>query len=120
MSTGVRFKPVTIFNAQATTGTTAYTSATIDMSIYLVAGLQVVYGATAGSMNGTLVLNGSNDGVNFTTLGLTITNPSGTDLKILIPVNGTSLFPYRYMNVVYTNSSGTGTITATLCAKDLG
>ena len=73
----------------------------------------------AGTMTGTLSVQCSNDGVTFTSLTFTpaLSQPAGSSLNYLVDCNQV---PFQYLQVVYTNSSGSGTLTSILTSKDLG
>ena len=113
---GVRFLPYTEFQSQAVTGTNTYTSASTDINQLHNVGLDVRY---TGTMTGNLQVLCSNDNVVFTALTFTpaLTQPTGSNLNILIDMNQV---PFRYIQTQYTNSSGSGTLTILLTAKDLG
>jgi len=113
---GTRFLPFTQFNAQAVTGTNTYTSPSTDINQLANVGLDVRF---TGTMTGTLSVLCSNDNVVFTALTFNpaLTQPTGSNLNILIDCNQ---IPFRYIQTQYTNSSGSGTLTVLLTAKDLG
>jgi len=70
-------------------------------------------------MTGTLTVQCSNDGVTFTALTFSpaLTQPSGSNLNYLVDLNQV---PFYYLEVVYVNASGSGTLTSILTSKDLG
>ena len=80
-------------------------------------GLEVNMNVT-GNATGTLQIMGSNSGVNFypLTFSPVLTQPTGSALGYLIDLNQ---FPFQYLMLQYTNSSGTGTMTAYLQARDI-
>jgi len=95
--------------------TNTYTSPTQAVANKDNIGLQVAF---TGTMTGTLTVNCSIDNVNFTSLTFNpaLTQPSGSNLSYLIDLNQV---PFPYLNVAYTNSSGSGTLTVFFSAKDL-
>jgi len=101
--------------ATSVSGTSTYTSAITDINQMHNIGLDVRY---AGTMTGTLSVTCSNDGVVFTPLSFPTppTQPSGTDLNILINLNQ---IPWQYIQLSYTNASGSGTIISYMTSKDL-
>ncbi len=106
----------TQFNAIAVTGTNTYTSPTSNILYMHNIGLDIRF---TGTMAGTLTVNCSNDGVVFSALTFTpaLSQPAGSNLNYLIDLNNV---PFEYLNVVYTNASGSGTLTSLLVSKDLG
>jgi hypothetical protein len=67
---------------------------------------------TGSTPVGSMAVNASNDNVNFTTIGtLTITGNSG---NAMLNADNPA---YSYVQVVYTATSGTGTITITMNGK---
>jgi hypothetical protein len=110
-----RFNPYTQFNAQAVSSTTVYTSASTDINQAHNIGLDIRF---TGTMVGTLTVNCSNDNVVFTPLTFSpaLSQPNGSNLNMLIDLNQV---PYRYIQVQYTNASGSGTLTSLLTSKDL-
>ena len=72
----------------------------------------------AGTPTGTLVVLVSNSGKNWSALTFSpaIAQPVGTSGVETINLNQ---LPFKYMMLQYTNSSGSGTITAYLQCKDL-
>jgi hypothetical protein len=97
------------------TGTNTYNSAITDINQQHNVGLDVRF---VGTMAGTLTVNCSNDGVVFTALTFNpaITQPSGSSLNFLVNLNN---LPFRYVQVSYTNSTGSGTLISYLTSKDL-
>lgn len=116
MSTGSRFLPFTQFNALSVTGTNTYASPSTDINQLHNLGLDVRF---IGAMTGTFSVLCSNDNITFTALTFNpaISQPAGSNLNFLIDLNQV---PFRYIKSQYVNSSGTGTITCLLTAKDLG
>lgn len=112
---GTRFLPYTQFAAQAVTGTNSYPSSSTDINQLHNVGLDVRF---AGTMTGTLTVNCSNDNVVFTALTFSppLVQPTGSNLNILIDLNQV---PFRYVQVSYTNATGSGTLTSLLSAKDI-
>lgn len=95
--------------------TNTYTSPVFNASNLDNVGLQVEF---TGSMSGTLTVNCSIDNVNYTALTFSpsLTQPSGGNLTYLVNLNQ---LPFPYLQVSYTNSSGSGTLEVWLSAKDL-
>lgn len=113
---GTRFLPYTQVLAQAVSSTNTYTSASTDLNQLHNVGLDVRF---TGTMAGTFSVLCSNDNSVFTALTFTpaITQPSGSNLNFLVDLNQV---PFRYVKVQYVNSTGSGTWTSLLTAKDLG
>lgn len=86
-----------------------------------VVGLQLNY---TGSPQGTIEIQGSVDGVNFTALYLTVNGVSGS--SIAIPANTSPIVIDLYgssipnLRVVYTRTSGTGSVDGFITYKRLG
>lgn len=106
----------TQFNAQAVSGTTTYTSPAANILYQHNVGLDIRF---TGTMAGILTVNCSNDGVVFTSLTFdpVLSQPSGSNLNFLVDLNNV---PFQFVNVAYTNASGSGTLTSILTSKDLG
>lgn len=106
----------TQFDAQAVSGTTVYTSAVSNILSQHNIGLDIRF---TGTMTGTLAVQCSNDGIVFTSLTFSpaLSQPAGSSLNYLIDLNQV---PFYYLQVVYTNASGSGTLTSILTSKDLG
>jgi hypothetical protein len=101
--------------ATAISGTNTYTSAITDLNQMHNVGLDVRF---TGTPTGTLSVMCSNDGVTFTALTFNpaITQPTGAALNLLINLNQV---PFRYVQLQYVNSTGSGTIISYLTSKDL-
>lgn len=104
-----------LMNAVAVSG-----AATFDSSIFNAAnldniGIQLSF---VGTMVGTVSVQCSIDNVNYIDLTFipALAQPNGSNLSYLISLNQ---LPYPYTKVHYVNSSGSGTLTAFLSAKDL-
>lgn len=71
-----------------------------------------------GTPTGTLTVQVSNSGTNFTALTFspTITQPAGTAATIGLNINQ---LPFRYLLLQYVNTSGSGVLTAVAQVKDL-
>jgi hypothetical protein len=71
-----------------------------------------------GTPTGTLTVNVSNDNVLYTaiTFNPAIAQPRGTPLTFGIDLNQV---PWPYLQFDYTHTSGTGTLTISIYAKDL-
>lgn len=110
-----RFNLFTQFNAQAVSGTTTYNSPITDINQQHNIGLDIRF---TGTMTGTLTVNCSNDGVVFNSLTFNpaLAQPAGSNLSYLIDLNQV---PFKFLQVSYVNSSGSGTLTSILSSKDL-
>lgn len=71
-----------------------------------------------GTPTGTIALQFSQDGTNWTTMVLSpaITQPAGSAGNDGSNVNQ---FPYKYIRVTYTRSSGSGSLTVWMSAKEI-
>ena len=87
----------------------------IDLSRMDNLGLQFNW---TGTPTGTIVILASNDGAIFypDPDSPSITQPSGSATGTLVNLNQ---FPYKYLLVQYTNTSGSGNLTSTAQQKDL-
>lgn len=88
-----------------------YTSPSVDLTVYYGASLQAVW--TGGSANGTLSLQVSNDGVNWSDL-------TGSD----IAVSGAGNFTWdltqtnvAYVRIIFAYTSGTGSLSIQVNGK---
>lgn len=104
-----------LMNAVAVSSTNTYTSPTFNAANLDNLGMQVNF---VGTMTGTLSVQCSIDNKNYIPLTFNpmLTQPSGSSLSYLIDLNQ---LPFPYVQVSYTNSSGSGTLTVYLSAKDL-
>ncbi len=84
----------------------------LEIKEILTGAIQTVW--TGSTPIGTLVIQGSCDGVNFTTLASGSQSISGNSGSFLLPLADIG---YSYIQAVYTKSSGTGTINVTLNGK---
>lgn len=97
------------------TGTNAIYSQAQEVSRYDNIGVEINY---TGTPTGTIEVHGSNSGVNeyALTFSPVLTQPAGAAGGYLININN---FPYKYMMIKYTNTSGTGVLTAYIQIKSL-
>lgn len=120
-----RFNKFTQFNAQAVTGVNTYHSPDTNINQQHNIGIQIRF---VGTMVGTLIVECSNGNVggdpdpdtglpwDFLTFDPVLAQPTGTDLSYLIDLNQV---PFKYVRTTYSNTAGTGTLTAVLTSKDL-
>ena len=106
---------LSLFSAQAVTGTNTYTSATFDVHNLDSVGFQISW---TGAMVGTITINGSIDGVNFypLTFSPALTQPNNNATGYIVSLQQV---PWPYLNVVYVNSSSSGNLTIYASGKDL-
>lgn len=104
-----------LITAGVMTGTTTITSATYNIVNLDNMGLQVIWTGTAV---GTITVNCSIDGVTFDALTFTpaLTQPAGVAGHYIINLNQV---PFPFLNVAYTNTSGSGTLDVWLFGKDV-
>ena len=97
------------------TGTAVLTSQTFNMQNLDNSGLQMEW---TGSPVGTIAIKGSINNVTFHTLTFNpaFAQPNGGPAGELISLNQV---PFPYIQVVYTNTSGTGTLNIWASGKDL-
>lgn len=97
------------------TGTNTIYTNIYDTTLYDNAGIEVAW---TGTPTGTLTVQCSNSGTAFyaLTFNPTLTQPAGSGGGYLIDLNQ---LPFKYVMLQYTNSGGSGTISAYLCVKDL-
>lgn len=90
-------------------------SSAIDVSLQDSIGLELTW---TGSPTGTITVNASNNGSNFYALTFTpsLTQPSGSASGIAVALTN---YPFTYVKVTYTKSSGTGTLDCYLTSKDI-
>jgi len=103
--------PITLINAGSMAGN--LTSAAIDTTFLDDMGVHFIW---TGSPTGTLAVNASNDNVNFfaLTFNPAITQPAGSASN-----TGAAIitFPWKWIQVSYTASTGSGSLTALLTGK---
>lgn len=97
------------------TGTSTIYSQPLDVNLKDNIGLEVTW---TGTPTGTIQVLGSSSGNTYypLTFNPILTQPAGSAGGYLIDLNQ---FPWRYLSVEYTNSSGTGVLLVTLTAKDI-
>lgn len=98
-------------------------TATVYTEIYDVAALTRVDNigleiSWTGMPTGTFTVNGSNGGATFDSLTFdpALTQPAGAAGGYLISLNQ---YPFRFLMLQYTNSSGSGAITAILSGRSI-
>lgn len=105
-----------MFGAGANMATASTTSSSTN--VQYTDNIGIVLAWTGSTPIGTITVQGSNDNTNWATLdfgsAISITGDSGTDLLNI------NQFPCSYIRIVYTKSSGTGTITASMTTKQIG
>lgn len=104
-----------IINNGVMTGTNTITSTTIDISNLDNIGLQITW---TGTPTGTISINASIDEVAFIPLVFTpaLGQPAGSGSSYLVRLNQV---PYKFFNVTYVNTSGSGVLNIFIFAKDL-
>ncbi len=104
-----------LLNAAAISGTATVTSAIQNFNNLDNLFIQIRF---TGTPTGTFSVEGSADGIIFDTFVFTpaLTQPSGGALAYGINMNQ---IPAGWFRVVYTNSSGSGTLSVIYFAKDL-
>lgn len=97
------------------TGSNTYTGPITNVTNLDNIGAQVIW---TGNPQGTLTVNGSNDGVNFfaLTFNPALAQPAGSALSYGINLNQ---FPWPYLEFQYVNTSGSGTLLLSITGKDL-
>lgn len=101
----------------AVSGTNTYNSGPIPCGNKLVIGLQVTF---VGTMTGTFQVNVTNNAQivgDPLTFSPSIVGPTGSNLEFSINL---TQIGFPYFNLSYTNASGSGTLTITQSAKDMG
>lgn len=103
-------EPLLKFNKSITLDLGATGSIAVqDVSLVTMLAVQEVYTGTAPT--GTILVEGSNDGVNFSTLDSNAITAGGSKLVRVSPVE------FVYLRVSYTRTSGTGTLTVYISSK---
>lgn len=92
---------------------TTVSSTAITVSYQDNVGIQVTW---TGTPTGVIEVDGSNDGTNFYSLTFNpaISQPAGVAGGFLLDINQ---FPFAYIKLLYTKTSGTGVLDAYLVAK---
>jgi hypothetical protein len=96
-------------------GTNVIYSNIVDVTIKDNQGLEITY---TGTPTGVIQIMASNSGVDFYALTFDpiLQQPAGGAGGYLIDINQ---FPFKYLMVQYTNTSGSGILTTWLTSKDL-
>ncbi len=104
-----------LINAGAMTGTATLNSTPTNIQNLDNVGLQVSWTGTAV---GTFAVQCSIDGVTYDSLTFNpaLTQPAGTPGGYLIDLNQ---LPFPWLQVTYTNTSGSGTLTVSIFGKDV-
>jgi hypothetical protein len=105
-----------LFNNVTVSGTTTYTSPAIEVSNYDNLALKISW---TGTMAGTVNFLTSVDRTTWDALSFPSPappSPSGSTLSYTIPFG---LLPYFQFQIQYVNASGSGTMYAVICGKDL-
>lgn len=86
-----------------------------DLSNFDNEGVEVTW---TGTPTGTITFYGSESGINFypITFSPSLNQPGGSAGGYLVSLNQ---YPWRYLYISYTNSSGTGSLTVWIGSKDL-
>ena len=107
-------KTYTVINAQSMTGTTTITGTAVNVQFLDNIGIQLKW---TGTPSGTFLIEGSNDNTTYRALDFgSAIEATGSASDHLISVNQ---FPFPWIRVKYTNSSSTGSLTATISGKEL-
>ena len=111
-----KFNVFTYFDAQTVTSTNTYNSTISNINNQHNIGLDIMF---VGTMTGTLTINACNDGVNFKpiTFNPGLAQPGGSNLSYLVSLNQV---PWEFIQVSYTNATGSGTLNCIMTSKDLG
>lgn len=90
-------------------------SAAIDVSLQDDIGLEIAW---TGTPTGTITINASNNGGTFysLTFATALTQPSGSASGIVVALAN---YPFTYLKVTYTRSSGSGSLDCYLTSKDI-
>jgi hypothetical protein len=94
-------------------GTNTIYTQIVDVSRVDNLGLEIFW---TGTPTGTISYWASDSGINFFTVSLTTSQPSGSAGGFGVNLNQ---WPYKYLQLQYTNSSGSGIINAYMQIKDL-
>lgn len=98
--------PVTLLSAGSMTGTTTIKSLPLDLLKLTGAALQASW---TGTPTGTLSVEGSIDGINYSDIGASIpTQPAGAAGSVLLNLVD---LQFRYARMSYTNATGSGGLT---------
>lgn len=104
----------TLLSGGAMTGTSVLTSKAIDCRTLPLVGFSISW---TGTPNGTFIVQGSLDGTTFVDMGITVAPAAGAVGNRGVDIGPTA---FNYIQVQYTNTSGTGTLTIVGAAKSGG
>jgi len=104
-----------LINGGNMTGTATINSPAVFIENIDNIGLQVSW---TGTPVGTITINGSIDGVTYSSFDFspTLAQPAGSPGSYLVSINQA---PFDYLQVSYTNASGSGSLTVFILGKDL-
>lgn len=106
-----KISPVKIVTDGAMTGTAVITSPEVGVQDLKSCSFQYVF---TGTPNGTFDIEGSVDGVNFESMGITIAAAAGAAGNRVVDITDTGVAALR---AKYTNTSSTGTLQIWFCGK---
>ena len=98
------------------TGTNSYTSTVTDITF--MDNVSYVLKVDSGTPSGTFDVQVSNDGTTYQSLTLSAVPTITTGTLTNVPIAMTGL-PFSKVRLVYTNSAGSGVISAVLTAKEV-
>lgn len=101
-----------LFNAIAVSSTNTYKTTPVQVIDFQTFTFQFEWST---GFSGTIQVLGSLDGINFRDFGVTLSaQPSDSESGVIVPLYGHGM---KWLQAVYTNASGSGTLTTTGLGK---
>jgi hypothetical protein len=107
--------PYQVLNTSVSSTTTYNSTAT---NVTFIDNISFVPLVASGTPSGTFAVQVSHDNVNYQALTLSAVPTITSGALSNVPVTLTGL-PFPWVRLAYTNSSGTGTVTATIAGKQV-
>jgi len=103
-------------NAQSVSGTATYHSNALYIPHLTNCAFKISWDGTVTGNNGSVIVEVSMEGTDYSDLGMAITSPNGSPGFDVINIQGLAV---QYVRVTYTNASGSGTMSVKGSARGI-